>query len=67
MDTDKFSAEQKDTSKTGREEEVVNNDAVKKHEENTDNNADKSKEMKKDTEGEKRFREGLANNSDTES
>ena len=60
----------KDTSQPGREEEVIVNSEEQKKKTNGDT-ADatelpvKDKEGQNETEGERRFKEGIANNSDT--
>ncbi len=66
MSTDKKPEPSKDTSKSGREEEVVSNkdNIDPKHNKNPEALPDKGKNS---TEGERRFKEGMANNSDTNS
>lgn len=59
MSEDKKLEKEKDTSQPGREEEVISNRDPKTTEQSP--LSDKENE----TEGEKRFKEGLANNSDT--
>ena len=70
MAEDKKPDPTKDTSKPGREEEVIeNNPAEEKG--NAVSNATTlpvdDKSGKNETEGERRFKEGMANNNDTES
>jgi len=70
MSEDKRPDPAKDTSQPGREEEVV----VNTNEQHKRTNGEaaaatdlpiKDKEDKNETEGERRFKEGMANNSDT--
>lgn len=69
MSQDKKPDPAKDTSQPGREEEVVvNGDKQQKTNGDTADETNlsvKDKENKNETEGERRFKEGMANNSDT--
>lgn len=60
----------KDTSKKGREEEVITNRGEKNKKINSDNKITnlpaEDQTIHKETEGERRFKEGLANNDTTE-
>lgn len=65
MSKDKRPDPRKDTSKRGREEEVIKNTSRKK----TGSDVAPVKGApndKRETEGERRFKEGLVNNSDTD-
>lgn len=62
----------KDTSKPGREEEVITNNDQKQNTSNTNSDSKKITNLPvkdntviKETEGERRFKEGMANNTDT--
>lgn len=59
----------KDTSKSGREEEVITNNAEQVKKTNKDdkitNLPARDQTTDKETEGERRFKEGLANNDNT--
>jgi hypothetical protein len=70
MSQDKRPDPAKDTSQPGREEEVIVNTDEQHRKTNGEtaqvtNLPVKDKEDKNETEGERRFKEGLANNSDT--
>ena len=61
---------EKDTSKPGREEEVIDNADNKQKSSEPSSMTGlpvKDKQANADTEGERRFKEGMANNNDTES
>ena len=72
MSQDKRPDPAKDTSQPGREEEVIVN-TDEQHRKTNGETAQvtnlplKDKEGKNETEGERRFKEGMANNSDTSS
>ena len=66
MQSDIVPVPDKDTSISGREEEVITNSEEQKKETNKDdkitNLPAKDQTVHKETEGERRFKEGLANN-----
>ena len=69
MQSDIIPDPNKDTSKTGREEEVITNSDDQEKQTNGDdkitNLPAKNQSIHKETEGERRFKEGLANNDNT--
>ena len=66
MATDKRPDPAKDTSQPGREEEVKTNDSAGNHGSHMTSLPVKDDKALHETEGERRFKEGMANNNDSE-